>query len=218
MKFSDISNERTVLDEGAWSNLKDWLESKTSGLTPDDIKMRKGLELNIKEMNKVARLAFPKGEAVEVEQLHDFFHDLGYGKSGAKVVKEFESNNVIKNNTLPYNQLEPLLARVIQTAIAGDATAFVKKAGIGLGDIRGREASVDVNQDKEAKQKEQKEVAGEIIEKMGDEFRKIINDSDDEDLRAIRFQAYRVFRQVAEKYGKHLDEPPSISPGFQNEG
>ena len=211
MKFTDLSNERTVLDEGAWDSLATWTKSKWTGQSPDEMKMRKAIELNVKELQRITHSFFPKGQDVDVENLLDFFNDLGYGKSGLKVVNRFENKNIIENNTLPYDQLDAVLANVVQQAVTGDAAAFVKKAGIGKGVVRGSESSADrevAKKDQETKEKEQTEA---IIDKMGQEFLKMINASDDEELRDVRFQAYKVFRQVAAKYGKSLPEPSNLS-------
>ena len=216
MKFSDISNERTVLDEGAWGDFAEWAKREFSGEGSKDRAAMKALKRSVSEVQRVAHKAFRKGEDVDVERLQTFFNGFGYGKSGTRVIQKYEQQGVIRNNTLPYDELDTVIASTVQAAILSDPRSFMQKAGVDLKVTTGQEAPTDV--DKTAKKKQEKEMMVKLVDKLGTDFRRIINDTDDQELRAIRFQAYRVFRQVADKYGVHLDEPPSISPGFQDEG
>lgn len=209
MKFSDISNERTVLDEGVWDKISNWATDKYPEGSPEEKAMEKAVDENVKQMLKVARTAFKRGEDIEVQDLQDFFNGLGFGKSGAATMKQFQKKNIIQNNILPYDNLDKLLSDTVRKAIINDANAFVQKALPKIKIDRGTEAGVATQNNDDQERAE--ELRDKIIDGLGQEFRNIIDTSDDEEMKLMKHRAYRIFREVAKKYGKELPEASETS-------
>lgn len=238
MKLEDISPGLSTLEE---KSFLDYFSS--SGRARRELE--KAAKINTKQLLRAAKAMTERGSGIRVDLLQNLFNQQGIGQSGARAIKKYkrDTNQNSEDSSeifVSERDLKELIELASHSALKNNPRQYARLAGIEL--PQGTEKAEPIgggNRDrrekdtgdesyfsdpdseitsKEAQAAQRKEMAGEIIEKMGDEFRKIINDSDDEDLRAVRFQAYRVFRQVAEKYSKHLDEPPSVSPGFQNEG
>lgn len=221
MKLDDISPGLSTLEE------KSFLDRfSSSGRARRELE--KAAKINTKQLLHAAYAMTERGSGIRVDLLQNLFNQQGIGQSGARAINKYkkDTNQNSEDGSeifVSERDLKELVELASHSALKNNPRQYAKLAGLELPQGTEKAKPID-GQDRSDREKDvgsdfddtdaettYKEYREKILTDLGDEFLKTIDASDDEDVKQIKHQAYRVFRQVAAKYGKALPEPSKQS-------
>jgi hypothetical protein len=210
MKFTDISNERTILDEDSGPyGLAHRLGTKLKkniplwGKTKEKAKGQDAVEAATNQLWK-KYLHFTRGQDPSPQEMQRFFIDNKFGKSGQAILQAAAEN---LGDSIGTEDAKTIIKKVVDKAYRANPQEVERRMGTSDEKPQGFEGEPDKPEKSEKKQKAQtKEFQAEIIDKLGQALRQEMEQSTDEETRAVKNQAYRAFRNVAAKYGRELPE------------
>lgn len=216
MRIRDIASDRIAITEAPYSL---WQKAKTSAGAAlpfgyGDKHMADAVrQKTASDIWKIYK-RYARGGNTTAADMRKFFQSIHFGVSGDEALQRYDDGEELSTEAA-----QEVIRRVTNLAYKNNPEELARRSGIpevekiGFEDEKkAKDEKLKAEKEKARSKEVKQQILTDLIERMDEEFRNIIRQSGNEDLRNIRFQAYSVFKQVASKFGKPIEEPATETP------